>query len=303
MDVHIGVPQALLYHEFGSLWTDFFARLNVPVSLSGETTKKILDRGTVLAVDESCLPLKVYLGHVDALLPTCTHIFVPHIVQYHRNFHFCAKFAGLPDIVKNTFGLREDQVISPSIEDKSPVHQLKAVYKVCRELGLSVLSGQIALRQALSGWRTSKNNISKPEGAKVALIGHSYLTNDPFFCQDIVKCLSKQGNNVITPDNVPASLLYKEAAIADPEIYWQLSAKLAGATRYLCRQDDVAGIILLSSFGCGPDSLINEYLEYNVLRNCGKPFIVINIDEHTGSAGVITRIEAFGDLVKWRVKS
>lgn len=303
MDVHIGIPQGLLYHEFGSLWTDFFAKLNVPVSLSGETTRKILNRGTVLAVDESCLPLKVYLGHVDELLANCTHIFVPHIVQYHRNFHFCAKFAGLPDIVKNTFGLSADQVISPIIEDKTAASQLKAVYTVCRELGLPVFSGQMALRQAIKCWQISRSNMPKTEGAKIALIGHSYLTNDSFFCQDIKKCLAKQGNKVVTPDDIPAALLYKEAELADPEVYWQLSAKLAGAARYFCRQTDVAGIILLSSFGCGPDSLINEYLEYHVLQKCGKPFIVLNIDEHTGSAGVVTRIEAFEDLVKWRLKS
>ncbi|MPN25344.1 hypothetical protein SDC9_172753 [bioreactor metagenome] len=199
--------------------------------------------------------------------------------------------------------MKADQVISPTIENKTPVNQLKAVYKICRELGLSVLSGQMAFRQALKNWKIAPSSMSKADGPKIAIVGHSYLTSDAFFCQDIVKCLSMQGNQVVTPNNVPARLLYKEAELADPEVYWQLSAKLTGATRYFCRQDDVAGIIMLSSFGCGPDSLINEYLEYHVLQKCGKPYILINMDEHTGSAGVITRIEAFGDLVKWRLKS
>lgn len=303
MDIQVGIPQALLYYDFGSLWTSFFKELGVRVVLSGETTRKTLDRGTSLAVDESCLPLKVYLGHVDELLPKCSNIFVPHMVQYHKNFHFCAKFAGLPDIVRNTFKLKEAQLITPSIEGKSPANQLKLVYNVCKELGLPLLLGQLAFKRALKKWQEYNINLSQEEGIKIALLGHSYLVNDTFFCCDIIKCLTRQGISVMKPDNIAAKWCYKETQAADPDIYWQLSAKLVGAMRYYCRRNDIAGIIMVSSFGCGPDSLINEYLIERVLKESGKPYTVIDIDEHTGSAGLITRVEAFGDLVKWRFKN
>lgn len=59
---------------------------------------------------------------------------------------------------------------------------------------------------------------------------------------------------------------------------------------------------MVSSFGCGPDSLVNEYLEYHVLKPSTKPYMVISIDEHTGNAGLLTRVEAFWDMVERRLK-
>jgi predicted nucleotide-binding protein (sugar kinase/HSP70/actin superfamily) len=301
--VHVGIPQAMLYHEFGSLWTNFFRNAGIPVSLSGETNKQILDRGTLLGVDESCLPLKVYLGHVDSLLSKCSHIFVPRVSQYHRDFHFCAKFAGLPDIVRNAFRLSPNQIISPNIEYKSTVNQLQSVYDTCQAIGLPAVPGYLAYRQALKSWRADVPETCTTSNRKIAVIGHSYLLNDVFFCHDILKILASRGVDVVTPDHVARKVLYDEAKIFEPDIYWQLSAKIAGAAHFFCHQPDIAGIIMISSFGCGPDSLVNEYLEHHVLKKSDKPYIVINIDEHMGNAGLITRVEAFWDLVEWRQKS
>ncbi len=88
MPVHVGIPRAMLYHEFGGLWTAFFQHLGIPLTVSDETNQQILDRGTMLAVDESCLPLKIYLGHVESLLPKCTHIFIPRIAGYYNIFFY-----------------------------------------------------------------------------------------------------------------------------------------------------------------------------------------------------------------------
>lgn len=302
MQIQVGIPRGLLYHEFGELWTEFFHDMGVPFTISDKTNKRMLDRGTSLAIDESCLPLKVYLGHVDSLLDTCSHIFVPRITQYHHNFHLCAKFAGLPDIVRNTFRLSADQLIAPNIESQSLTTQLQAIYATCRAAGLSSLAGYFTYKQTIKSWKANLNSEIK-SSPQIALIGHNYLLKDAFFCNNIVHVLTSQGANIVTPDSIASKVLYNESKAFEPDIYWQLSAKIAGAARYFCRQSDVAGIIMLSSFGCGPDSLINEYLAHHVFEKSNKPYIMINIDEHTGSAGIITRIEAFWDLVNWGVKS
>ena len=301
MHVHVGIPRAMLYHEFGSLWTAFFQNLGVPVTVSDETNKQILNRGTSLAMDESCLPLKIYLGHVESLLPKCTHLFIPRIVGYHDNFFLCAKFAGLPDIVKNTFKISPDQLIAPNIENKAVTTQLKAIYTTCRTMGISKIAGCLAYSHAKKSW---KNNLPVPaSGSKIAVIGHSYLLNDTFFCRDIFHTLSERGINTITPEHLPSKLLYEESAAFQGDIYWQLSAKIAGAVHFFSQQPDISGIIIVSSFCCGPDSLVNEYIEHHILKDSGKPYIIINLDEHTGSAGIVTRLEAFLDLADGRLTS
>lgn len=301
MNVHVGIPRAMLYHEFGSLWTAFFQNLGVPVTVSNETNQQILDRGTMLAIDESCLPLKIYLGHIESLLPKCTHIFVPRIAGYHPGFFLCAKFAGLPDIVRNTFNMSSDQLIAPNIENKSLVTQLKALYTTCQALGVSKTSGYLAYQQAKKSW---KSDLACPaSGPKIAVIGHSYLLNDAFFCHNIFTTLSERDIKIITPEQIPGKILYQESVTSQSDIYWQLSAKIDGAVRFFSRQPDIRGLIMVSSFGCGPDSLLNEYVEHHILKSSSKPYIILNLDEHTGNAGIITRLEAFLDLMDRRLES
>lgn len=299
MTISVGIPRALLFHEFGELWQGFFTNLGVPVRVSATTTKTVLDRGTSLAIDESCLPLKLYLGHAESLLGCSSHLFVPRIACYHRDYYLCAKFAGLPDIVRNTFGLSADRVIAPDVDGRRPLCGINAVRTAAGAVGRSTFAGMTGLRRALAAWR-GRPAADETAAAKVAVIGHSYILNDPFLGGEILALLAARAVATVTPDDIPARELYAEACRFAPEVHWQLSAKLAGATRHFAHRPDIAGLVLVSCFGCGPDSLVNEYLEYRVLKDCGKPYAIINLDEHTGRAGVTTRVEAFWDLVEWR---
>ncbi|BBB92685.1 MAG TPA: acyl-CoA dehydratase activase-related protein [Methylomusa anaerophila] len=302
MPVQVGIPRALLYHEFGSFWETFFANSGIKFKTSAATNKQILNRGVQQAIDESCLPLKIFLGHVESLLDTCSHIFVPRITSLHRDFFMCAKFAGLPDIVKNTFSLPADRVIAPNIDSLSLTSQWQALHSACRQMEISAIKGCLAYYSAKRSWEKSHSSQKSDITGTVALIGHSYILKDPFFRQDILNILSAKKVRIITPDDIPSRELYRCAQVFQPDIYWQLSAKLAGAARLFSSQPDINGLMTLSSFGCGPDSLVNEYIEHKVLKPSNKPFITVNMDEHTGSAGLITRIEAFLDLVDWRSK-
>ena len=62
----------------------------------------------------------------------------------------------------------------------------------------------------------------------------------------------------------------------------------------------VDGLIYITAFGCGTDSLTAELVERTVRRRSGIPQLILNIDEHTGQAGVVTRLEAFVDMARWR---
>ena len=60
---------------------------------------------------------------------------------------------------------------------------------------------------------------------------------------------------------------------------------------------NIDGIIFLSSFPCGPDSLVNE-LAIRKLDDI--PSIKITVDESTATSGLITRLESFVDILKAR---
>lgn len=64
MTYKVGIPRALFYYKFYPFWTTFFNELGVETVVSEKTTKKILDDGVKSCVDEACLAIKVFYGHV-----------------------------------------------------------------------------------------------------------------------------------------------------------------------------------------------------------------------------------------------
>ena len=99
----IGLPRALHFHKYRIFWEDFLNRMGFEVIVSPETNQQILKRGANLAVDERCLSLKIYLGHIEWLAGKVDYIFLPRIVSLYRGENACTKFMALNDIVRNTF--------------------------------------------------------------------------------------------------------------------------------------------------------------------------------------------------------
>ena len=73
----IGIPRAGMYYRYGVLWEEFFKALGIEYVLSPETNKSILEHGSAIMADESCLASKVYMGHVSYLLDKCDCLFIP----------------------------------------------------------------------------------------------------------------------------------------------------------------------------------------------------------------------------------
>lgn len=190
--ITVGIPRGLHYHEFGSFWNRYFDIAGIEVLVSSPTTKETLNTGSQLAVDESCLPLKIYLGHVNSLLDKCSHLFVPRISHYHDNYFFCAKFAGLPDIVRNTFGLSSDRLISPNIEGASLLKNYQECRSISKQIGITPIKNYWAYRQARKTYQEDAE-VLPPFGARmVAVLGHSYLLKDPFFTTEIRSVLASR---------------------------------------------------------------------------------------------------------------
>ena len=67
------------------------------------TLEQLIEDGKKLAVDESCLPFKIYLGHVKYLENKCDYILVPRICNYGKKKRVCMRFNGIYDVVHNLF--------------------------------------------------------------------------------------------------------------------------------------------------------------------------------------------------------
>ena len=64
----IGIPRALGYYNYYPFWFGFFGSLGIEIVLSDNTNKKLVSEGSALVVSETCLPVKIYMGHVLNLI-------------------------------------------------------------------------------------------------------------------------------------------------------------------------------------------------------------------------------------------
>jgi predicted nucleotide-binding protein (sugar kinase/HSP70/actin superfamily) len=128
----------------------------------------------------------------------------------------------------------------------------------------------------------------------VVLVGRPYNTCDPGVCLDLPHTLRKLGALPIPIDCLPT----REVDITDihPDMYWRSGQDILGAAR-LVAGDDRLQAVYLTSFHCGPDSFLLSYFR----RLIGtKPYLELEVDDHTAEAGMLTRCEAFLDSLQVR---
>ena len=76
----LGIPRALSYYNNFPFYYGFFSSLGFEIVLSDKTTTALINEGIKYVVSDTCLPVKVFVGHVINLLDKgIDRIFVPSI--------------------------------------------------------------------------------------------------------------------------------------------------------------------------------------------------------------------------------
>lgn len=298
----IGLPRALYYYRYRELWETFFRALSFEVVRSPKTDRHILARGMHRAIDESCLSAKVYLGHVEALLGHCDAIFVPRIAGQGRGKMLCTRFEALYDLVANTFREEKPSLLTCNIDGRCGQTEQKAFLSLGRSLGMGKRETCRAYAEAKQAEQSAQKartdtlfQLFEQDGLKILLVGHSYNLCDPFIGAPISDYLKKQGAVPIAADLYPRDDALSRSAEVFETMPWFWSRELSGAVYAL--QKRVDGIIYLSAFPCGPDSMVNEML---LRRVRGVPSLLLTLDSQDASAGIETRLESFLDIISFQ---
>lgn len=301
MQARIGLPQGLLYYQYGTVWERFFREIGAEVVVSGETSRQTMDCGS--ALDEICLPAKVYYGHAVSLYSEVDYLFVPRIISVHKQQYTCPKIIGMPDMLRTNSG-QLPPLIDVSVNLRQSSRDLyRAVTTVGRMVGKNAL---ISLRAWYRAWHSRDGaNGCSPAGdgrTPVALIGHPYLIYDRQISMNIMAKMQQMGLTVLTPEMVDTKTADRAAAVLGKKIFWSGSHHLAGAALALMTASrPVKGVVFMTCFACGPDALIGELIAQRA-SVLNIPCMNLSIDEHTAEAGFITRLEAFSDMLtrRWR---
>ena len=317
----IGIPRAMSFYNNYPFYYGFFTDLGIKIVLSDVTTKQTMSSGSALVVTETCLPIKIYIGHILNLIDKgVDKIFVPSIQSIAPKIYNCSKIRGLPDLVRNVVK-RDFTMVEATLDKSEKGHGL---YEFLAEMAkpFGITDEKIIKKASKAGWRCYNNfhimsksgmsykkalnyalqgkvfieNQTKEYPISIALVSHGYNIYDDRACMKIFDKLEAMDVKVYTSLQLSNEQLDDGIASLGNEQYWANEYDMTGSAGHYLKDNKIDGIITLTAFGCGPDSLMVERITRKAKR-FNKPLLNLTIDEHTGEAGFITRLEAFVDML------
>lgn len=293
--MQIGIPGGLLFYKYEPFIRTFFNELGVHTQYSVTSNKDILNLGTRSCIDEACFPMKLFHGHVAKLQKSCDFVVVPRIMKCEFGESICPKFEGLPELVRGGTG-KNNTIFSDPLYINDPSRFSKTLRNNCRNLGISDKMFNKSLDLAINTQKSSRDGIRENGYRKrVLLAGHPYNIYDKFANMNLIEKLHKLDIGIITEEGVDEYIKREKETSFIKEPYWLFFVNNYGSAMNLIKRKEIQGIIYISSFNCGTDSIIIEMIK-NKIKNF--PILVLKMDEQTGEAGINTRLEAFSEVLK-----
>ena len=259
-----------------------------------------MELGNANSVDEMCMSLKNYIGHVVYLKDKVDYIVIPRIDNYGISNQTCTNFLSLYDIITN---LIDTKILNYNIclsngetEYKGFLKMGKQLNKKRKEIKNAYLRSKIEENNKLD--KQIRNNMHNllSKKIKILLIGHPYNLYDELVGIPIIKYLEKNNIEIIYGDKFDNIKTNELSYNLSKECYFKYNKENIGSIE-LCK-GMIDGIIFLTSFPCGPDSLVNEL----VIRKIDIPYLNLIIDDLDSNVGLITRLESFTDILRMRRK-
>ncbi len=312
----LGIPRGEFYYDYYGFISRLFDDSDIHIMTDVENDDEVLSKGSSIVVDEACLPIKLTAGQVEILTKHCDKVLVPRLGRDLKGRWLCPKLLGLPELLSKISD-HEKIIVTGFVDFKNKNGARRLFWDICRKLGMDrkifVRNFENAYTHQLkisdgnkkmhveAGWEftpeLSEGEIILPNFGKVLLAGHGYNVYDKFSNKDIISKLDELGLETVTE----RELYYNEKEDAVQKLglmktpFWEAVVRILGTA--VCLKDEVEGIIYLSSFSCGLDAFIIEMIKKYV---GSLPVMVIKLDEHKGTAGFETRLEAFADMLQRR---
>lgn len=311
----IAIPFAFFMQDYLPFFATLLKELGFKVIVSSPTTKQTIQAGVESVLAETCYPVKVAHGHLVALFKNGhKRIFFPNVIDLPSRHPalkwgmLCPYVQGLPYMFEAAFDFKAQGVefIHPVLYLGRPgwyceesVRNLSKTLKIPRrtvkraweKAELAQRSFEQALKQKA---REVLARLKKGELA-IVIIGRAYNSFDSGVNLRIPQKLAQRGVAVIPLDALPL----EEAEVSEPlkNMYWRYGQHILCAAALVCKHPQLYPVYI-TNFACGPDSFILHFFKEELGE---KPFLEIEIDEHSADAGIVTRLEAFLDSIKGKI--
>lgn len=306
--ITIGIPAALHVYEDLSFWKRFFDELSIK-TVTSEDYGEALKEGKQLANAEFCAPMAALHGHVRYLTDKSDRVFLPFYLErkaagkgVRRQYCYYTQFS--PSLISvSGDGNVGERLLTPlvhslhgSIYTKIELH---AMLKPITNSRIGFLDVSRAYDRAceyqascLETWKGIYERES--QGRKemcVVLLGRPYTILSRAMNKGIPDMFASLGIRVFFQDMLSCS-----SGEAEPirrlldEVHWHYASEILKAAQAVALSQGVYPV-LVTSFRCSPDSFAIDYFK-KIMETHGKPYLILQLDEHASSIGYETRIEA-----------
>jgi predicted nucleotide-binding protein (sugar kinase/HSP70/actin superfamily) len=247
-------------------------------------------------------------GHVKELAGKTKYLFLPAIVnmptpgEEDMGF-YCPLVQGNTYMVRMALGLERTNLISPVLHLKYdlPTLSVELEEQIGRKLGLKRTRIRTALEHAMERQAQFTEELHQrgreildnhdPERPLVIVTGRPYNLYDERLNLRLGRNLAKIGMTAMPMDFIDLSAV----DLSDfPNMYWGLGAQILRAARFIRSHPHTFGLHL-TNFSCGADSFLEHFYKF-IMED--KPYLILELDEHSAVAGMMTRLEAFRNVIE-----
>jgi predicted CoA-substrate-specific enzyme activase len=308
----IGIPRAMFFRELLPFFSVFCQRLGFEVKVSGVSNKKLIHQGVEAVVNEPCFPIKVAHGHIKELmnqgikrilLPALVNMAAPtHEMGYGQICPYSQTLVYTAPAALDLAGAGVELVSAPIRFGWGERVMRKDLRELARRMGAKPWEVRAAVDAALAAQEDFYQRVHargrevleamEPDDLAMVVVSRPYNGADPGINLGLPQKMQNLG-----VWSIPMDFLDLESEMGQEELtemYWRYGQKIMAAAS-LVRRDPRLYAVYITNFGCGPDSFIGHFFQ-DAME--GKPYLEIEIDEHSADVGAITRLEAFLDSLK-----
>ena len=304
----IGMQRALYGHHTAILWAHFFDRLGYRLVLTPPTGARISTRGVEKAVDGVCYPVKVSYGHIEQLAGKTRYLFIPSLIKMptpkpSETGFYCPMVQSNSYMVRMAFGLDRASILNPVINLKhDPATLAVEIYRqMGARLGLSKKLIKKSLHHAIDRQRQFVADMHQ-QGSKIlrkqdsdepimVVSGRPYNLYDDRLNLRLGQNLAKLGIAALPMDFIDAGSV---DLTEFPSMFWGLGAQILKTAKIVAENSNYFGLHL-TNFGCGADSFVEHFYK-SIMGD--KAYLILELDEHSAAAGVMTRLEAYKNVIE-----
>ena len=272
----IGMQRALYGHHTAILWAHFFDRLGYRLVLTPPTSARISTRGVEKAVDGVCYPVKVSYGHIEQLAGKTRYLFIPSLIKMptpkpSETGFYCPMVQSNSYMVRMALGLDRTSILNPVIHLKHGPETLAV--EIYRQMGTMLGISKKLIKKSL----------------------YHAIERQRQFVAD----MHQQGSKILRKLDSAEPIMVVSGRpynLYDDRLNLRLGQNLAKLGIAALPMDFINdGAVDLTEFPSMFWGLVEHFYK-SIMGN--KAYLILELDEHSAAAGVMTRLEAYKNVIE-----